>query len=308
MLAALRFAILGLLGAATLAARPAGAADAVLLLLSERGGVYAEAAEAMGRELIAVADVSQRIAGEAGAPQQPAPRAAVAIGAEACRRLVENGLTAPHRLCVLLPKAAFDRIAGSARARGRLPSAVLLDQPASRQMALIRLALPERRGIAILHGPETAALGTVLAASAGAQGLRAVTERIERVEELPAALQRVLAGQDLLLAVPDGMVYNSHTIQNILRASFARYVPLMGFSPAYVRAGALLALYSTPAQVGAQAGRALRAALAGSPLPPQQHPQAFEVEVNPHVARSMGIELEDGALLTERLRRLESAR
>lgn len=308
MPAVLRIAAWLVLGLTALAARPAHAADAVLFLLSERGGAYAEAAEAMRRELGAATEVTQRLADEPSGPAQRPLRAAAAIGTGACRSLAQGNVAATINLCMLLPRIAYDRIVEGVRARGRLYSVVLLDQPMSRQMALIRLALPERRRIAVLLGPETATMGNALAASARAQGLSMSLGQVDAPEELAAELRKVLAEADVLLAIPDGAVYNGSTIQNILRSTFMKRVPLVAFSPSYVRAGALLALYSTPSQIGRQAGRTLRAALAGRELPPPQHPTEFEVGVNPHVARSLAIELDDGAALAERLRRAEAAR
>lgn len=308
MPAVLRIATLLLVGLAVLAARPACAAGAVVLLLSERGGAYAEAAEAMRRELTGAAEVIQRQSDEINGLTRTPLRAAVAIGTEACRGLAQSNLGSTLNLCVLLPKIAFDRIAEGARARGRSLAAVLLDQPNARQMALIHLALPERHRVAVLLGPASAALGNALAASAAAQGLSLSLGRLASPDELAGELRRVLADADLLLAIPDGAVFNGRTIQNILRSTFLSRIPLVAFSPAYVRAGALLALYSTPAQIGRQAGRSLRAALSGRELPQQQYPQEFEVGVNPHVARSLAIDLEDGPALAERLRRMEPAR
>jgi len=96
-------------------------------------------------------------------------------------------------------------------------------------------------------------------------------------------------------------VFNSETAANILMAAYRRQVPLVGFSPAYVKAGALLALYSTPAQVGTRGGDVLRQNLAGRSLPPPQWSREFTVKVNQDVARSLGFAL-DEARLGEQLR------
>ena len=303
-----RIAILWSLWLAVLAPRPAVAVDAVTFVLSERGGAYAQVAQAMRRELNGAADVTERLAAEIETVPRVASHAVVAVGTDACRSLAQSSVAAPLSVCVLLPKIAYDRIAEGARARGKTLSAVLLDQPLMRQMALIRLALPQRRRIAALLGPETEALGAALASSAAAQGLQVSLGRIESPDELGGVLQAILVDADALLAVPDSVVFNSHTIQNILRTAFKNRVPLVAFSPAYVRAGALIAVYSTPQQIGRQAGRSLQAALSGRAMPAQQHPQEFEVSVNPHVARSLGIDLDDEATLVERLRKMERAR
>jgi ABC-type uncharacterized transport system substrate-binding protein len=72
-----------------------------------------------------------------------------------------------------------------------------------------------------------------------------------------------------------------------------------------VKAGALLALYSTPTQVGQQAGEAARQALATGSLPPPAAPRHFRVSTNPYVARSLGIVLDEPGTLRERLERTE---
>jgi ABC-type uncharacterized transport system substrate-binding protein len=99
-----------------------------------------------------------------------------------------------------------------------------------------------------------------------------------------------------LLALPDPVVFNSQTAANILTAAYRRQVPLTGFSPAYVKAGALLALYSTPAQVGTRGGELLRQAMTGRPLLPPQSPREFVVAVNQNVARSLGLALDESQL------------
>jgi len=82
-------------------------------------------------------------------------------------------------------------------------------------------------------------------------------------------------------------------------------VPLVAFSPAYVRAGALLAIYSTPTQVGTQAARWVLDVLAQRTLPEQaMAPDDFEISVNLEVARVLNLPLDAGQLQLS-LKRLE---
>jgi len=288
----------------TLTWRPALGADTAAIVLSEQGGAYAEVADALRGELGAGAELVEVTPRNPDALLRTQARIVVAVGTQVCRRLAESEVAVPM-LCVLLPSAAFEHIAQSAPPKGKSITALLLDQPASRQMALLRLALPHRRDVAVLLGPDSSFMNSPLAASAARHGLKLTSAQIRVPDELSATLQRVLSDADVLLAVPDSAVFNSGTTQNILRTTFQRGVPLVAFSPAYVKAGALLALYTTPAQVGRQAGRTLRDFFAGRALPRTQSPSEFEVSANRHVARSLGIELEDEAVLTERLRKLE---
>jgi putative ABC transport system substrate-binding protein len=303
-----RIAVHACVGLIALAGCRAHAADAVLLVLSGRGGPYAEAADALLSEMNGEVAVTQRLAGEISAPLSAAPRAVVALGSDACRAISTGAVAAPWRLCALVPASVVERIAETSRPGVRPLSAIVLDQPPARQLALIRLAMPERRRLAVLYGPDSKALAPRLQGTAQTSGFRLQTLGIGGADDLADGLRQVLHEAEVLLALPDGAVFSSQTIQNVLITTFRNRVPVVAFSPAYVRAGALMAIYSAPEQVGRQAGRALRAALAGRELPWLQPPQDFVVRVNPDVARALGIELESEQSLAARLRRLESER
>jgi ABC-type uncharacterized transport system substrate-binding protein len=297
----MRSACTALLVLAGALAAPAAPANEAALLLSEPGGPYAEVAEAVHRRVGAVQAFDLD---ELKALVAARPAVAAAIGTRACESLATASLRAPL-LCVLVPRAAFEDIAVPARARGRTLSALVLDQPPTRQMALIRAGLPQRLRVGALMGPDAAVQSAGLGAAAAAQGLRFAGAPVSGAADLGEQLQRVLAESDVLLAVPDSIVFSAANVQNILRSAFERRVPMIGYSPAFARAGAVLAVYSTPAQVGEQAGDWLREALAGKPLPPTQGPRGFEIAANPHIAAALGLRLEDEKVLAERVRRLE---
>jgi ABC-type uncharacterized transport system substrate-binding protein len=136
-----------------------------------------------------------------------------------------------------------------------------------------------------------------------AKGMQLVESEVGPQEPLFPGLKRVLEQADLLLALPDAQVYSSGSIQNILLASFRARVPMLAYSPAYVRAGALLALYVTPAQIGVQAASLALAVLQGKTLPERAvYSNDFQVSVNEHVARSLGLALDAEALQQSLLR------
>lgn len=272
----------------------AWAAEAVVwIALSETGGAHAEAATAVRGEIERAgagrADVVIRPWHEFGADESPAPRLIVAVGNRARRGIIESEHRAPL-LAVLVTRSAQDKIA--ADASGRVHSSVLLDQPPARQLAALRLALPALRRVGVVFGPESRLQEAAFQRAAAESGLQLVAGRVDSPAMVGAVVQRTLEDSELLLALADPTVFNNVSVQNILTAAYRRRVPLMAFSPAYVRAGALLALYSTPAQVGRQAGEIARAFLSGKPLPPPQPPQDFVIGINGEVARSLGIPLQ----------------
>ena len=107
----------------------------------------------------------------------------------------------------------------------------------------------------------------------------------------------MLQDSDVLLALPDSSVYNSATLRNILLATYRSGIPLIGLSPAYVKAGALCAVFSTPTQIAAQAAMAIQQFWEISALPVAQYPQLFEVTVNEQVGRSLGLSIKSPAEL-----------
>ena len=287
----------------------AAASIPVWLALSDTGGAHAEAAEALRAELERTQPgrIDWRVAHWSRfGTQKPEPQWVVAVGTAAQRGMQElfAGDTAPPPLlAILVPRLAFDRIADQARLRAGSLSAVFLDQPPARQLELVRLALPAVRNVGILVGMESKGHVAALDKAARERGMQLVVSQVGQDGLFPA-LQALLPDVEVLLALPDPAVFNSQTAGNILTAAYRRQVPLVGFSPAYVKAGALLAVYSTPAQVGVRGAELLRHALSGKPLPPPQWPREFVVSINRDVARSLGLILDDSQL-GEQLRQKE---
>lgn len=282
-------------------AATAATAATVVVVSSERSAVYAETADALARELerggLPRQEVLHIAASEWSASAHLNPKLYIALGAQATDLLAVAELRAPV-LATLLPRASFER---SLRLSDRKPSAqfsaLYLDQPLSRQLDLIRLALPAVHRIGVLWGQESLAQSSALKALALAKGLTLAEARVGPQETLFPALRRVLDEVDLLLALPDPQIYNSSSVQNIFLATLRAKVPLMAFSPAYVRAGALLALHVTPTQIGLQAGVIAQGVLQGKALPATPlYSKDFEVSVNEHVARSLSVSLNPSTL------------
>lgn len=267
----------------------AQATPAVLVVTSETEGAYEEVANTITRQL-RVSDPSSGtriVTREAFRTKDlDGIRAIVTIGARAASEVMLAQPPMPV-LHTLLPRETFERLAdGSGR---RDDSAIFVDQPPERQIAAIRAALPEWQRLALIAGPQTHEFVARLAGIGNAEGFEVVVREISSERELFAAMQQIMSRPAVLLAVPDGEIFNSHTIQNILLTSYRQRSPVVGFSPAYVRAGALLALYATPSQIGEQAAAAIASVLDGGRLPPPSHSHDYEVGINLTVARSLGI-------------------
>ncbi len=222
------------------------------------------------------------------------PQLVVTLGIDAYQQGVERSLSRQvwqgvPVLAALLPQAQFP--ASAARGSWRA-AAVLLDQPPERIAQLLRLVLPLHLRIGVLFGPDSASLRPALARALATRGLKLVAQTVtDEAGDLYSALRAVLDEADLLLALPDRQVFQSANMHNILLASYRQRVPVISYSAAHVRAGALLSLHSEPANVARQLASALRQWLAGSGLPPVALASSASVAINDQVARSLGLSL-----------------
>ncbi|MGB8337589.1 MAG: ABC transporter substrate binding protein [Burkholderiales bacterium] len=228
----------------------------------------------------------------------------VSVGVRAATLVNNFDLRVPL-LNTLIPRIAYDQLLLAKPGAGKNISAIYIDQPVSRQLALLRLTAPQANHVGALLGKDSAAAARGLEQAARAQGLQMELEILKSPEELPSSLRRMLARSDALLALPDAQVYNQSTLQAILLNAYRGGVPVFGFSAAQVKAGALAAVYSTPEQIGNQAAEILLKAGDDNKwsLPPAQYPRYFEVAVNREVSRSLGMLVDEDIVLQEKLKR-----
>ncbi|MFO7604624.1 MAG: ABC transporter substrate binding protein [Gammaproteobacteria bacterium] len=204
----------------------------------------------------------------------------------------------------LLPSANYHQAIGSTPhcGEGRC-SAVFIDQPLTRTLALTRLALPRIKTLGLLTGPDSTNAIEPLRTLAATQGLRVEHQPVMDPDNLVFDLTTVLKKSEALLSLPDAHIYSRHSAQNILLTAYRYRKPVIGYSAAFVKAGALFAVYSTPAQLSRQTAEMMRAFFfGGTPqLPPAQYPRYYTVSVNHMVAKSLGIQMQNEAILQEQL-------
>lgn len=215
----------------------------------------------------------------------------IALGVKALEASAKLKYTTPV-LGVFTPMPTYNNLlVKSKRDLGNF-SAIVLDQPFSRQIFLIRNILPEAKKIGVLLGPTSSQFADVIKEQGEESGFSVMEENVFREPDLIPNLKNALETTDALMAVPDPMIYSRETAQPILLTSYRHQKPIFGYSQSYVRAGALAAVYSTSKQFAKQAAEiALESQQAPSLLPPPQAPKYFSIIINYQVARSLNITL-----------------
>jgi putative ABC transport system substrate-binding protein len=282
----------------------------VLVVLSDASTIYREAADELQARLTPLRGGHLTVDRSTVSDLLALPRTwagyelIVTVGVAAAQRVLasrDNGAL-PPTLCLLVPRRAFEDLlkAGAGEARKQI-SAIYLDQPISRQLNLIALAMPEATRIGILFGPTSVGLEDEVREAARARGLIVRSADVGRATDVYPALQKVLRESDVLLALPDSVALNASTVRGILVTSYRTGVPVMGFSQALVDAGAVIGAYSTERQQGREGAEVAARFLAGESLPRPAYPRYFTVGVNFNAARGLGVAVDNEATLAAEL-------
>lgn len=267
----------------------------VAVVLSEEGGAYLAFSESLRSKLPADRFVltTQRADDALGEADLY-----LAVGMKAASRLAS---TDAPTLNVLVPKAGYDKLLHSEPQHTSPRSAVFLDQPMERQLALLLVALPDTHDVGVLYAnppPELKNVRHLLASRNIHLHERAVDEK----HPLNDALDSILSESNVLFVLADADVYNASTIRNILLTAYRKQVPLVGISQAFVKAGALCAVFTTPEQFAEQVAAMVRRYGETQRLPAAQYPSEFEVLVNTQVARSLDLRIKDAYQLRDEIR------
>ena len=303
-LLALAWLLLGL----TLPARAAPLE--VLVVASDFSGPYAGVAFALSEELARApaepARVTRRTITQAGVGELASAGLVVALGSDALRHVLDVDARTPV-LSLLVPRETYEAfVVGARRLSDRPVSAIFLDQPAARQIALVRQILAGKNRMALLGGAPDNATAKLLLSAARAAGLGARHLQVASEEEIFGALTTSLVDADALLVLPDPKLLNARTARGILLTAYRYQTPVIGYSESLVRAGAVAALWSTPAAMARQGAGMIQAWRGGGRWPAPAYPLEFEVESNDTVARSLDLRLRSIAEIKAAMQRQET--
>lgn len=273
----------------------------VAVLLSEaegRGQRFVEALDAAlapGVHRLLPAGVA---GGDADAALLERADLVLAVGHAAAERALRE--SARPVLAVLVALRDVDRLDRAHPERGL--GALVLDQPLERHLRLVRAVLPDAKRVGVLLGPDSVTQLPSLNRAAAALQFQADVHEARQAADLVPALDHLLFAGDALLPLPDGLVSGPAAARTILLTSYRHRRPVFAHSAAYVTAGALAAVFSTPEHVAVDVADLLAGATEPTGLVRRIHsPRRFDVAVNRAVARALGLVVADEPALRERI-------
>ncbi|MCB1770104.1 MAG: hypothetical protein KDJ31_10475 [Candidatus Competibacteraceae bacterium] len=281
----------------------------ISVLLTQNTDAYQSFVDALQTQLRRTLGDQAQIQVQSGeTPAEDAATLLVAVGWPAAQRVLRRDPSIPviatffsqYSITADLTRYEPQRLA---------PLTVLyLDQPVERYLRLIRAALPHATRVGVLYGPSSRKQSTALRAAAQRDRFTLKEVELTAQDNVVRVLDSLLAMIDVLLVLPDPEVSSDKNVYPLLLSSYRRGIPVIGFSKAYVHAGALAAVYSTPQQLGQQTATMIIHFLQSNPrhFPPPQPPVDFQISVNPSVARSLGLTMPDEQALYQHVRAFEA--
>ena len=235
------------------------------------------------------------------------------VGTKSTKSVVETINDLPI-LSVALPRVNYQTLLKMDRAERskkafRQFSAIYLDQPVARRISLIKQILPRANRISVLLGPATYNMKDELIQGFQTYDYTVNVGYYEEKQNLVKVLDVLLENSDALMGIADPAVFNEQNARNLLLTAYRWKVPMIGISPAYVRAGAMAAVYTSPAQFASQFVEIIDKLQTCDDeiVKKSGYPKYFDVKVNYRVAEALGIVVENEDLLRKKISRSGTA-
>jgi hypothetical protein len=212
--------------------------------------------------------------------------AVIPVGIKALKAMIDLPARSPL-YAVFVPRLSYEKILRASQAdsppdEARKITALFLDQPIERQMRLAKLLNPEFTRAGILLGENTRFLDRELDETSRMLKLKIVRISPAGSRQIVSSLSRAYRKIDFLLTVFDPDIISRKSAKQILYLSYNHRLPVIGYSRAMVKAGALAAVYSESSQIGRQAAETLLQMLEQGfdELPDPVYPAHFQVSCN----------------------------
>jgi len=208
-------------------------------------------------------------------------RLVIAVGRPALEEVQSRKPAAPVIASMVLHGPETEVLAGH----------VDLDIALAAQLGAMRALLPHCNRVGLIRSPQHCRYSAeTLAARARKEGFALLVVDCDGAAHLLKAVAALKGKVDFLLCLPDPDLYNPVTIKPLILASLEDRLPIVGFSPAFVHAGAAVGIYPDYREAGRQAAELALRVMRGEERTGDDSPAKLRVAVNQRVARLLGLE------------------
>lgn len=223
----------------------------------------------------------------------------VSIGHASLKKVIALNQSIPV-ISVFVSRTAFETILRTSGKEGDDITAIYPDPPLSDQIQLARQLLGRNLKAHVLVGASNAYLrdDPVLTEN------HAITAHSIFEERDIYRSLKIIPKREPLIAIPDAVIYNENTLRSVMITAYRNAIPVIGFSPSMVNAGALATVYSDEEETVKVMMSFITEFLKTGKLPAPAYPPNQHVSVNSHIAQYYGV---PGRVLQEIRQRMERA-
>lgn len=216
----------------------------------------------------------------------------IAVGTRATREVINTKTTQPV-LSALIPSTVyFDIVNNAPPGIKKKISGIFIDHPAKRYIDFIKEINPQWKKVGLLSAESNSYTNNeIKQLTKKIKKLKISHKKVKDSDAVIPTLNKLLEKSDVLLTLADPVVLNRSTAHGILLSAYHQKVPVISYLKSYVKAGALSALYSTPEDLGKQAGEYIIDVIDNNYTftKQRQYPKYFSIAVNERVAHSLGL-------------------
>ncbi len=177
--------------------------------------------------------------------------------------------------------------------------AIYLDQPLERSISLIQHVLFDIKTIDVIFSENTNDQITEVKQLLEKRHIKLKSNWFNSGSSQIQQIESIAKQSQLLLLIPDILVVNQNNARPLIVSAYKNNVPLVAYSRAMVKAGALMAVYTTLEQVVAQTLNTINTIQTNKQPPLLQliPPDDFDVAVNYQVARILKLNIDSESLI-----------
>jgi len=227
--------------------------------------------------------------------RQLEPDLILTIGSSATYAIAERVSDVPVVFSLVLPSSGVDSLQDLKEAHGNLTGASM-EIPLETQFQRMKTVLPDVRKVGVLYNPQvTGPMMENASQLAESLGLELILMPVGSEKEVVERLDSLALQADALWSVADSTVFSPNGLRQILLATLRNRIPFVGLSPAFVKAGALLAFSVDYEDVGRQSGeQALRILSGETPAAvPITVPRSVALSLNMNTAKQIKVQIND---------------
>lgn len=169
--------------------------------------------------------------------------------------------------------------------------AVLLDQPLERYLAFSHYLIKSKRPGIINQTPIK--LSNNQLDILQRLKLNLSQYQTQRSADLLPAIRHLKQQSDALLMLPNQRLYNRDTLKGVLLTAYRNRIPIISYSPAHVKSGALASIFSSPQDIGKHLSELLTSHIhdPGNIQHGVRYARYYSIKTNSRVAHSLGFKI-----------------